>query len=101
VNEAQARLLQRREQLMLRSTRLRQDLSTQVQVLRRPLGVVDQARDGLHWLARHPEWPLGVALLLVLMRPGRVLRWSSYALQGYALYRRVQRVMGHRASPLG
>ena len=77
------------------------DPPEQVQVLRRPLAYVDQAREGLNWLARHPEWPLGLALLLVLVRPGRVLRWSGYAFQGYTLYRRVQRVMGQRASPLG
>ena len=101
MNDVHQQLLQRREQLLLRSTQLRQDFSTQVQVLRRPLGYVDQARGGLNWLARHPEWPLGLALLLVLVRPGRVLRWSGYAFQGYTLYRRVQRVMGQRASPLG
>lgn len=101
VNDDHEQLLQHRQELLLRSARLRQDFSTQVQALRRPLGIADQARDGLQWLARNPEWPLGVALLLMVMRPGRVLRWSGYAFQGYTLYRRAQRVMGQRASPLG
>ena len=68
--------------------------SQQVQVLRRPLGVADKARSATQWLLQHPEWPLGVAALLIVLRPGRALRWASYAWQGYGLYRRVQRVLG-------
>jgi hypothetical protein len=98
VNAARDELLRRRERLLLRSAMLRQDWSTQVQVLRKPLGLADQAREATQWLVRHPEWPLGAALLLVLLRPGRVLRWASLGLQGYGVYRRVQRVM---ARPLG
>lgn len=86
-------LLRRREQLVHRSSQLRHDWSQQVQVLRAPLGVADQARAATRWLVQHPEWPLGVAVLLIVLRPGRVLRWSTYAWQGYGLYRRVQRVM--------
>lgn len=86
-------LARRRERLLVRSSLLREDWSRQVQGLRRPLGWVDQARDGANWLVRHPEWPLGAALVLLLLRPGRVLRWSGYALQGYGLYRRAQRLM--------
>ena len=58
----------------------------------------DQAREATQWLVRHPEWPLGAALLLVLLRPGRVLRWASLGLQGYGVYRRVQRVMARPLS---
>lgn len=98
MNAAREELQRRRERLLLRSQMLRQDWSQQVQVLRAPLGVADRARAATHWLVRHPEWPLGAALLLVLLRPGRVLRWTSYALQGYGVYRRVQRVMAHPLS---
>ncbi len=88
-----AEVLLRRERLLLRSGQLRQDWAQQVQVLRKPLGLADQARAGAHWLMQHPEWPIGVATLLIVLRPGRALRWASYAWQGYGLYRRVQRVM--------
>ncbi len=98
MNAAREELQRRRERLLLRSQMLRQDWSQQVQVLRAPLGVADRARAATQWLVRHPEWPLGAALLLVLLRPGRVLRWTSYALQGYGVYRRVQRVMAHPLS---
>jgi len=99
VSAAHDELLRRRERLQLRSAILRQDWSQQVQVLRAPLGVADQARAATRWLVQHPEWPLGAAVLLLLLRPGRVLRWASYAWQGYGVYRRVQRVMARPLPP--
>jgi len=77
----------------MRSGQLRADLSLQVQGLRKPLGLADQARSALQWLARNPEWPLGAVVVLVLLRPSRALRWASYAWNGYGAYRRVQRLM--------
>lgn len=99
MSAAHDELLRRRERLQLRSAILRQDWSQQVQVLRAPLGVADQARAATRWLVQHPEWPLGAAVLLLLLRPGRVLRWASYAWQGYGVYRRVQRVMARPLPP--
>mgnify|MGYP001766764420 CR=1 FL=1 len=87
-------VLRRRERLRLRSGLLRQEWAQQVQVLRKPLGLADQVREGANWLLQHPEWPIGVGALLIVLRPGRALRWASYAWQGYGVYRRVQRVLG-------
>jgi hypothetical protein len=81
-----------REELLLRRQ--------QVQVLRAPLGLADQARAAVQWLARNPEWPLGVALVIVLLRPRRALRWASYAWQGFSAYRRVQRLMARERPPM-
>ena len=89
-------LLRRREQLLLRSSRLRDDWSRQVQALRTPLHRADQVRDGADWLLQHPEWPIGVALVILVLRPRRTMRWVGYGLQGYGVYRRVQRLV---ASP--
>jgi YqjK-like protein len=94
---SQAQLLQRREALRQRSSLLRADWALQAQVLRKPLGLVDQARAGVQWLVQHPEWPIGAALLLVLLRPGRVLRWGTFAWQGYGMARRVQRLLAQQA----
>lgn len=93
MNAAQVELVRRRERLLLRSESLRLQWAVQVQALRRPLGVADKAREATHWLLSHPEWPLGAALLIVVLRPGRTLRWAGYAVQGYGLYRRAQRLM--------
>ena len=92
-------LIQRREQLRYRSAQLRQEWRQQVEVLRRPLGRVDQARAATHWMAQHPEWPLGAAVLIVLLRPGRALRWAGYAWQGYGVYRRVQKLLAAPRRP--
>ena len=89
-------LIARRAYLVARSAQLRLDWSQQVQLFRAPLGVADQGRAAVQWLARNPEWPLGAAVVIVLLRPGRVLRWSGYAWQGWSLYRRLQRVLGPR-----
>ena len=89
-------LLRRRERLLMRSSQLRVDMSWHVQGLRKPLERADQARDAVQWLARHPEWPLGVAVVIVLLRPRRALNWAGFAWQGYNVYRRVQRLMGDR-----
>ena len=93
---ARDELLRRREDLLLRSGRLRQEWSQQVQALRAPLGVADRAREAVRWLAGHPEWPVGVLVVIVLLRPARALRWSAYAWQGWSAYQRVQRVLGRR-----
>jgi hypothetical protein len=87
-------LLRRRERLLMRSNLLRQDWSLQVQVLRAPLGLADQARAATAWLVQNPLWPLGALALVAVLRPGRVLRWGGLAWQGWAAYRRVQRIMG-------
>ena len=89
----QVEVLLRRERLVQRSDQLRNTWSQQVQVLQRPLGVADKARSATHWLLQHPEWPLGVAALILVLRPGRALRWAGFAWQGYGVYRRVQRVL--------
>jgi hypothetical protein len=95
-----AEVLLKRERLIQRSEQLRTAWSQQVQVLHKPLGVADKARSATQWLLQHPEWPLGVAVLLVVLRPGRALRWAGFAWQGYGVYRRVQRVL-NRPLPTG
>ena len=87
-------LLRKRERLLMRSNVLRQDWSMQVQVLRAPLGLADRARAATTWLVQNPLWPLGTLALVAVLRPGRVLRWGGLAWQGWAAYRRVQRLMG-------
>lgn len=99
MSAAREELLRRRERLLLRSAMLRQDWAMQVQGLRNPLGLADKAREAAQWLVQHPEWPIGAALLIVLLRPGRALRWASYGLQGYGVYRRMQRVMARPLNP--
>ena len=94
-------LLLRRERLLQRSAQARSEWVEQAQVLRHPLGLVDQARAATQWLLQHPEWPIGALLVVAVLRPGRALRWAGYAWQGYGLYRRAQRLLSGPRTPLG
>jgi hypothetical protein len=79
-----------RQRLLQRSAQLRVELGAQSGVLNTPLRLIDNARTGVHWLRNHPEWPLGALALLVLLRPGRVLRWSTRLVWGWQLWRRAR-----------
>lgn len=83
---------QRQQQLLVRSDQLRRRLTDDMQVLQRPLALVDQVRQGWQWLRAHPEVLAGGALLLALLRPRRAWRLASRAWAGWQLWRRVQRL---------
>lgn len=83
----------RRERLLMRSQLLRLQMAQQAEPLKAPLALVDQARDGLRWLGRHPEWPLGGAALLLVLRPRRALRWSGRLWGAWRMWRKAQRFM--------
>ena len=72
-------LVLRQQQLLVRSAQLRIALADQAQVLRKPFALADQARNSLQWLYRNPQWPVGVLLLLFLVRPRRVVLWGGRA----------------------
>lgn len=92
-------LMRRRGQLVLRSSQLRADWGRQVQGLRTPLHLADRTRDGVQWLAQNPQWPFGVVLVVVLLRPRRVMRLAGTLWQGWAVLRRVQRVLHGVGAP--
>jgi hypothetical protein len=87
------RLERRRAQLLLRSAQLRNDLAQHVQVLRKPLGWVDQTRAAGDWLRRNPQWPLGALAVVALLRPRRALRWAGTAWWGFSLFQRARRLL--------
>jgi len=70
-------LQMRQQRLLLRSGELRLSLSDQAQVFKRPLAVVDQARNSVLWIYRNPKWPLGALLLLTILRPRRAIVWGG------------------------
>ncbi len=91
-DQQQRDVAQRQQQLLVRSSRLRQRLADDAQVLQRPLALADQVRHGWQWLRAHPEVPAAGALLLALIRPRRAWRLASRAWAGWQLWRRVQRL---------
>jgi hypothetical protein len=84
------RLAARREALRLRSTLLRERLAVGAAEWQAPLSLADSALDGLRWLRSHPEWPLGAALALVVLRPRLLLRWAGRGFWAWQLWRRAR-----------
>ena len=83
-------LLLRQQRLLARSSQLRLALADQAQVFKRPLAVADQAQASLQWLYRNPQWPLGALLVLVVLRPRRVIVWGGRLLGAWNTFNRVQ-----------
>lgn len=92
-------LLQRQQQLLLRSAALRQTLAQQAGALQSPLALADQLRAGGHWLRRHPVWSLAGLGLLVFRRPRIILRWLPRLLGGWQLYLRLRDWLQGPAKP--
>jgi hypothetical protein len=90
VREAPENPWLRRRRLLVRSAELRITIAGQSEVLKAPLALADQARAGLRWLYRHPEWPVGALVVLAVVRPQRTLRWVGRLWWAWASLRRVQ-----------
>ena len=70
-------LLLRRERLLLRSARLREDLARQAQALQAPLALADRAWALALHLRSHPVLPIGLAGALLVLRPRGAMRWTA------------------------
>ena len=89
------RLAARREELLSRSVMLRGRLAAQAgSALRPPLALADNVASGLRWLRQNPEWPIGLAGLLLVARPRLLLRWSGRGLWAWQFWRRVRPYAG-------
>lgn len=89
----EAELMRRREELLLRSAELRLQFARQTRPLRAPLAVADRARDGLHWLRAHPQWPAGALLAVAVLKPRRTLRLAGLAWSGWRVWQRARLAM--------
>ncbi len=87
----------RQQQLLARSAQLRGRVATEMVPWKQRLALVDRLRSavdtGWRWLRRHPEVPAGLAVAVVVLRPGRAWRWGwrwgRRAWLGWQVYRRV------------
>jgi len=85
---------ERRQRLLARSAALRVQLAQDAQGLAGPLAVADAVGGAARWLWRHPEWPLGALVVLVVLRPRRAWRWASRAWWAWGLWQRAERLLG-------
>ena len=90
----QQALAQQRQQLQDRSAVLRGQLAADARVLRTPLALADQVRQGWRWLKAHPQWVgVGVALLVV-WRPRRLAWLAGRLWASWRLWQGLQRWRG-------
>lgn len=83
----------RRERLLVRSAELRVRFAQEAQVLVTPLAVADRTVAAVQWLRRNPQWPLGVLVLWIVMRPRRVLRLAARLRWFWGLARQARRML--------
>jgi hypothetical protein len=83
-------LARRRQQLLLRSGELRQQLSRDAQVLAPWLGAADGVRSASAWLQRHPEWVAAAVATLVVLKPRRVLSLGLKGWSGWKMWQRAR-----------
>lgn len=83
-------LILRQQRLLVRSAQLRLTLAEQTRVFKKPLAVADQAQAGLQWLYRNPQWPLGTLLILIVLRPRRVILWGGRLWWAWKVFNRAQ-----------
>lgn len=90
-------LARRQQQLLARSAQLRGRVADEMAPWKQRLALADEVRStvstGWLWLRRHPEVPAGLAVAVVVLRPGRAWRfgwrWGRRAWLGWQIYRRV------------
>ena len=83
-------LVLRQQRLLMRSVELRNNLTDQAQVFKRPLAAADQARVALQWLYRNPQWPLGALVVGAVLKPRRAIIWSGRFLLAWRSFKRVR-----------
>lgn len=81
-------LLRRREQLVARSAQLRGELAIQAGHLA-PQGLMTGGiRHAWEWVQQHPQWVVGGIVLVLAMRPRRMVRWGGRFLAVWQIARR-------------
>jgi YqjK-like protein len=75
MNEKLIRLAERRERLVAQAAAQRVALAQNIEPWRIPLTLADRGMTTLRYVKSHPEWIVGVVVLLAALRPGRVGKW--------------------------
>jgi hypothetical protein len=75
MNKILIRLAERRERLVTRAAAQRVELAQNIEPWRTPLALADQGLTALRYIRHHPEWIVGIVVLLAALRPGRVGKW--------------------------
>lgn len=90
MNERERALMQRQSALLQRSAVLRERWADDAAGFAPAFGTADLALDGWRWLHAHPQWPGGLLLLALVVRPRRLWRWGWRAAWVWRLWRRAR-----------
>ncbi len=90
MTESERSLLKRQSVLLQRSAMLRTRWTRDAVGFAPAIGVVDFAVDGWRWLRLHPQWPAGLLVLALAVRPRRLWRWGWRAAWAWRAWRRVR-----------
>lgn len=88
---AETELALRQRQLLMRSAALRASIADQAVVLDAPFAIADRVNTGARWVWRERIVLIGgAAVVLLLLRPRRVLRLARFGWWAWRKTRRVQ-----------
>jgi len=91
MNKKLIRLAERRERLVTRAAEQRVALAQNIEPYRIPLGLADRGINALRYIKSHPEWIVGVVVLLAALRPGRAGKWLG---RGWVTWRLMYTLRG-------
>lgn len=80
MNKKLTLLAERRERLVNESAQQRLTLAQNIEPWRLPLTLADRGITALHYIKHHPEWMVGGVVLLLALRPHRVMKWLGRGL---------------------
>ncbi len=91
MNKKLIRLAERRERLVTVAAEQRVALAHNFEPWRVPLELADRGLTALRYIKSHPEWLLGVVVLVAALRPGRVGKWLG---RGWVTWRMLYTLRG-------
>lgn len=90
MNANLVRLAERRERLVAQAAAQRRALGQDLGPWRKPLALADQGVNALRYIRSHPEWLVGVVILLAVLRPRRVGKWLGRGLVSWQVMHRLR-----------
>ena len=78
-----------RARLLARAEVERERVAAQLRAWEAPLALVDRGVAAARCVRRHPEWALGAAIVLGVLRPRRALAWARNGLIAWRAFRSV------------
>jgi len=80
MNNKQIQFAEKREQLINRAAQQRLALRQDIEPWRVPLALTDRSITALRYVRRHPQWMVGIVIVLTVARPARVWKWLERGL---------------------